>query len=490
MCARYSEAARGSGDNYFIRMIGLILCIGAAGAVAVTIIFMLRLDFDLSTGYLRIFVLADIALVALAFFLFLSDKVNFNNILRFISFALVGMLLFVNMLLSIYLDDAIDFLDPVRFGVASSGAIEYSIVAQRSSGVELSARTEIRAGIQSTDAFRKDAEKETKKLASVSFEEFENLSEMINATENNDVDIAVMQSAMLDAFAEYFPDAFDNLDILATFRTGTDATKNPASGAKVDISKPFSVYVSGLDVEGDISQPGRSDSNMLILVDPERYRMLIISTPRDYYVKLHGIGSTPDKLSHAGLYGIDVCERTIGDIYGIDIDYHVQINFTTISTFVESMGGITVINPREFKLWGQTYKEGKIYLNGDQALLFSRARYGLEEGDIDRGKNQMLVIEGIIDRVTSPEVVVHYRKLIDNISGTFLSNIPPSVITQLFSRQISLGGDWTIEKMNATGRNDRMPTYSMGSEELSVVRPDQLSVFEIQQAIDEFMLGK
>jgi len=452
---------------------------------------MLRLDFDLTSGYLRLFVLVDIALVALAFFLFLSDRCNFNNVLRFISFALVGLMLFVNLFLTSYLNDTVDFLDPSRFGVASSsGAIEYSVVAQRSAGVELSAKKEIRAGIQSTDAFRKDAEKETKKLASVSFEEFENLSEMIHATENKDVDIAVMQSAMLDAFKEYFPDSADNLDVLATFKAGSDSSRSSASDVKVDISKPFSVYVSGLDVEGDISKPGRSDSNMLILIDPERYKMMLINTPRDYYVKLHGIGNTPDKLSHAGLYGIDVCEQTIGDLYGIDIDYHVQVNFTTITTLVESMGGILVDNPRTFQLWGQTYKEGVIWLNGDQALLFARARYGLEEGDIDRGKNQQLVIEGIIKRITTSDIVIHYKNIIENLSGTFLSNVPPSVITQLFSRQISLGGDWTIEKMNATGRNDRMPTYSMGSEELSVVRPDQLSVFEIQQAIDEFMLGK
>jgi len=492
MCAKYAEATVNSGDNYFIRLIGLIICIGAAVSVVVSILFMLRLDFDLTSGNLLLFVVVDIALVALAFVLFLSDICNHNNAMRFISFILVGLTLFVNMFLSSYLiSPAIDFIDGGTYGVKSTGgAIEYSIVAQRNADIELSAKREVRAGIQSTDAFRNDAEKETKKLAAASFEEFENITEMIQATENDSVDIAVIQSAMLDAFAEYFPDSFDNLDVLATFRAGTGKAKNTAPDVKVDISKPFSVYVSGIDVEGDISQTGRSDSNMLILIDPERYRMMLINTPRDYYVKLHGIGVYPDKLTHAGIYGIDVCEQTIADLYGIEIDYHVQINFTTITTFVQSMGGIVVYNPRAFTLWGQTYKEGRIYLNGDQALLFARARKGLANGDIDRGANQQLVIEGIVDRVTSPEIVIHYKKLLDNLSGTFLSNIPPSVITQLFSRQISLGGDWTIEKLNATGTPARRPTYSMGSEELSVINPDLNSISEIQTAIDDFMRGK
>jgi len=228
---------------------------------------------------------------------------------------------------------------------------------------------------------------------------------------------------------------------------------------------------------------------MLILIDPENYKMMLVSTPRDYYVQLHGTRGYPDKLSHAGIYGIDMCEETIADLYGIDIDYHVQINFTTITTFVESMGGINVQNPRTFDLWGSTYKEGEIWLNGEQALLFARARTGLANGDLDRGKNQQLVIEGIIERMTTPDVVIHYKKLISNLSGTFISNVPPSVITQLFSRQISLGGSWSVEKMNAEGSFAQRPTYSMGSQELSVVIPDLRSVNDISMAIRDFMRG-
>ena len=483
MCARHT-AVNESSDNAFIRLIGLILCIGAAISIVIVVLFMLKMDFTVTSGNLLLFIVVDAAVVVFAFYLFSSNICNRNNIFRFISFALAGLMLFLNLFLTSYLNVTDDFLDE-SFGVApAGGVIEYSIVAQRTAGIELSAKKEVRAGIQSDDEFKKDVEKETKKITAASFTEYENVSKMIDATESYDVDIAVIQSALLDAYAEYFPDSFDNLDVLARFKAGTETVSSPASEAKVDISKPFSIYVSGLDVFGDINQSGRSDSNMLILIDPEHYKMMLISTPRDYYVSVRG---HPDKLTHAGMYGVDICEETIANLYGIDIDYHVQINFTTISTFVESLGGIVVNNPATFELWGQTYKEGEIWLNGDQALLFARARKGLENGDISRGENQQRVIEGIVDRLTKPHVVIHYKKLINNISGTFLTNIPPSVITQLFSRQISLGGDWTIEKMSATGSFGRMPTYSMGSEELSVIIPDQMSVYEISEAIDNFM---
>jgi len=485
MCARYVATSE-SNDNAFIRLVGIILSVGAAVSVAVVVMFLLKIGFTLEPGAILYFVLIDAALVAFAFFLFGSDKCNRNNGLRFLSFALAGLMLFVNLFVASYLNAADDLIVSMNPG-SRGGVVEYSIVAQRSSNVQLSTRTQILAGIQSTDTFRREAERETKKLADASFMEFDNVSEVIGATQN-DVDVAVIQSAMLRTYAEYFPDSFDNLDVIATFRTGTAARANETD-VKVDITKPFSVYVSGLDVEGDINQVGRSDSNMLILVDPVNYKMMLINTPRDYYVQLHGTRGYPDKLSHAGVYGIDVCEQTIGDLYNIDIDYHVQINFTTITTLVESMGGILVDNPRTFELWGQTYKEGVIWLNGDQALLFARARKGLQEGDLDRGKNQQLVIEGIIDRITTPDVVIHYKKIISNLSGTFLSNLPASVITQLFSRQITYGGDWSIEKLNATGSFAQKPTYSMGSEELSVIIPDQLAVYEIQDAIQNFMRG-
>ena len=489
MTARYI-ASNEKSDNTFIRLIGLIICIGAAASVAVVILFMLKMGFAITSGYLLLFVVVDIALVALAFYLFLSHRANRNNISRFGCFALVGLMLFVNLFISSYLSATDDFLGSTLGTTSTGGVVEYSIVAQRTAGIQLSDKTEVRAGIQSTDEFKSDAETETKKLAAASFQEFSDMSSVIGATEKDKVDIAVVQSVMLDAFAEYFPDSYNNLDVLATFKAGTDATQSQAPNVKVDISKPFSIYVSGLDVEGDINQPGRSDSNMLILVDPDRYKMLLISTPRDYYVQLHGTTGIPDKLTHAGMYGIDMCQSTMEDIYGIKIDYHIQINFTTISTFVQSMGGILVDNPQTFTLWGQTYKQGTIWLNGDQALLFSRARKSLAEGDIDRGKNQQLVIEGMINRMTSPNIVVKYKELINNMSGTFVSNIPPNVITQLFSRQISLGGKWDIQKMNATGTNAQRPTYSMGAQLLDVVIPDEQSVYDISMAIDNFMNGR
>jgi len=235
---------------------------------------------------------------------------------------------------------------------------------------------------------------------------------------------------------------------------------------------------------------GRSDANMIILIDPEHYKVLLINTPRDFYVQLHGTTGYRDKLSHSGIYGIEMGEQTLEDLYGLNIDYHVLLNFDTLIRLVDAVGGINVYNPTAFSIWGNSYGEGSIYLTGDYALMYARARKTLAHGDNDRGENQQRVIEAIISRLTKPEVVIHYKSVVKALSGTFSSNIPPKVITQLFSRQISLGGNWTVEKMSVTGTDAQRPTYSMGGDrELSVTIPDENSLEEVRAAIRDFMLG-
>ena len=492
MCAQKDETTYNSGNtDYFIRLIGIIVCIGAAVSIGLTVLHLIDMGVPLTDRAIFIALTIDAALVILPFYFIASGKTDHNNLIRFICILIAALMLFLNVFASSYLEATTDFLE-TQYTVRSRGVIEYNVVAQRKAGIELSQKTKIKAGIQSTDTCKTEAERETKKLAAASFEEYDSLSDLIHATEAKALDVAVVQRTMLDAYAEYFPDSYKNLDVIATFKAGTDRSQTNAANAKVDITKPFAIYVSAIDEWGPIADiaAGRSDANIIMLIDPERYKILLINTPRDYYVQLHGTVGYRDKLTHAGVYGIEMSQQTLEDIYGFEINYHALINFDTVVNLVETMGGIVVDNPAEFNLWGSTYAAGEIYLNGEMALLYSRARKGLSHGDFDRGENQQRVIMGIVDRITEPGVVVHYKNILKTLSGTFRSNIPPKVIAQLFSRQISMGGDWTIERMSADGRSDSRPTYSMGAQELSVIIPDDDSLEEIRAAIRDFMNPK
>ena len=488
MCAQRTSNSYRANNNYFFSLIGLLVCLGAIASIAIIILNLVDLGISLSLKPVLLLLLVDAGLIALPFYLLGTGKVDYSSLMRICCIGIAGIMIFLNLFVSSYLSATTEFFDSM--GESSQGYIEYSVVAQRAAGIELPTKKQVRAGIQSTDICKKEAEQETKKLVAANFEEYENLADMIGATEDKALDIAVVQSSMLTAYKEYFPDSYKKLSVLSTFSAGSEKAKAQASNPKIDISKPFIIYVSGIDGYGPIDDSsGRSDANMLILIDPERYKILLVNTPRDYYVQLHGTTGYRDKLAHAAVYGIDMSEQTLQDLYDININYHVLIDFDTVIRLIDAMGGVNVDNPVGFSIWGNYYREGTLWLMGDYALMYMRARKGLENGDNDRGENQQRVIEALVKRMTKPEVVILYKDVLTAVTGYVSTNIPPKLITQMFSRQISIGGDWTIEKIHVTGRNSQQPTYSMGEQELSVIIPDEDSLAEAREAIRDFMKG-
>jgi len=471
----------------------MIVCLGAAASIAILILSLLDMGVAITARPVMIALAVDVALVVVPLCLLGSGKGDYSVFVRVGCIALASMMLFLNLIVSTMVGETSDFII-AHTGITSQGAIEYSVVAQRKAGIELSPQNSVRAGIWNADASKRDAARETQKLADATFTEYDNIEVLIEATEDDDLDIAIVQTALLNPYSEYFPESYDNLEVLTTFRAGSNTSGNPASNARVDITKPFAIYISGIDESGPIAEvsSGRSDANMIVLIDPEHYKVMLVNTPRDYYVQLHGTTGNKDKLTHAGVYGIDMSKKTLEDLYGIPIDYVVRANFDTLFYLVDAMGGIIVDNPTSFSIWGTYFEEGKIWMSGHHALLYARARKGsgLEGGDMDRGENQQRVVEAIIDRLTSPSVVIHYLDILKAISGTFETNIPKDVIMQLFNRQITLGGSWDIEKRSATGTFAQRPTYSMGAQELSVIIPDEVALDELRSEMREFMLGR
>lgn len=117
----------------------------------------------------------------------------------------------------------------------------------------------------------------------------------------------------------------------------------------INVTKePFNIYISGIDVFGNISSVSRSDVNIVVTVNPTTHKILLTSIPRDYYVQLHGTTGYKDKLTHAGIYGVDMSISTIEDLLDIDINYYARVNFTTLIELVDAIGGIDVYSDYEF----------------------------------------------------------------------------------------------------------------------------------------------
>lgn len=245
----------------------------------------------------------------------------------------------------------------------------------------------------------------------------------------------------------------------------------------VDVTKEsFNVYVSGLDFTGDISQNYHSDVNMLVTVNPVSHEVLMTSIPRDYYVNLPSKGSM-DKLTHSGLYGIQETVGAVEDMMGIDINYYVKVNYNTVVTLVDAMGGIEINSPYAFtthgmqELNGITFVEGYNQLNGHMALAYCRERKSWLDGDMRRNENQQLIMEAIIKKATSSTTILtNYTGILEAVRGNMETSMTTDEMTSLVKMQLSDMPSWDIKKNALKGRNDSQLCYALGFNAAVVIQ--------------------
>lgn len=238
----------------------------------------------------------------------------------------------------------------------------------------------------------------------------------------------------------------------------------------------FIVYLSGIDTRGSEIINTRSDVNILMVVNPVDKKILLVNTPRDYYVPLSISNGVRDKLTHAGIYGTEVSMDTLEMLYGVNIDYYVKVNFSSFVKIIDALGGIEVNSDYSFTAGGFRYNKGVNKLNGTQALAFARERYSFSEGDRQRGRNQMAVISAVIDKITSPYVLKNYASLMDGIKGCMQTSLSSEDIGKLARMQLGDMARWEITSVSANGNGDLKTTYSNPGFTAYVMIPDQSTI--------------
>ena len=252
----------------------------------------------------------------------------------------------------------------------------------------------------------------------------------------------------------------------------------------------FNVYISGIDTDGRITNVSRSDANIIATVNTKTHEVLLTSIPRDYYVPLH-TSNVKDKLTHSGIYGINETITTVEDFMGIEINYYVRVNFTTLIKLVDTLGGIDVESDYSFNSYGTYFAKGINHLNGEKALVFSRERYAFSAGDNQRVKNQQKVLEAIMKKVlNSTTILTKYTSILSSLSGSFQTNLSQDEISTLVKGQLDNMSSWNISMNSLTGVGTMAPTYSAGSQLLSVMIPDEDSVTEAKTKIETVLNNK
>lgn len=309
---------------------------------------------------------------------------------------------------------------------------------------------------------------------------YNDLEEILLSGINKSEDALLIPSAMDQIIDEEYCELKENFKILDNIIvTKSEKVKK----SNVDILKdPFIIYISGIDTYGSIGTVSRSDVNILVLINPKTNKILLVNTPRDYYVKLHSKNSY-DKLTHAGIYGLEESLTTLEDLYEVDIPFYLKVNFTSLINVVDAIGNIKVESKYAFSYDGYSFNKGKNVLNGKQALAFSRYRKGLPNGDISRGENQEAVIEAIIDKITNPNVITKYASILNSLRDSFVTNMDKSDIYKLAKHQINSSPNWQITTKNAIGTDAYNTTYSTGKTKLYVMVPSEESLISVKSSI-------
>ena len=299
----------------------------------------------------------------------------------------------------------------------------------------------------------------------------------------------VLNSVFENLIEQEYPDHAQKIKKIYT-KELTKTVEAPKSSQ----NKAFNIYISGIDTYGPISSVSRSDVNIIMTVNQETKKILLTTTPRDAYVPIADGGNNQnDKLTHAGIYGVDASIHTLENLYGIDLNYYARLNFTSFLKLIDLLGGVDVNNDQEFTSLHGNYHFpiGNVHLDSEQALGFVRERYSLANGDGDRGRNQQKVISAIVQKLTSAEALKNFDGIMQSLQDSVQTNMPPETMVSLVNAQLVSGGKYTVitRDLKGTGRMD-LPSYAMPDSSLYMLEVDPNSLEALKTEIKDIMEGK
>ena len=464
----------------------------------VTVIFLIISIFDIALfikvgmiplKYLVPIILIIFALNILSLMFVFRRKTHRKK--RAISAFINSIVICILAVITVYVLKAYDFLGEMSLGVGQKEQ-NYSVIVLKKS--KYSKIKDLKGKV--IEYFNNDmqgteeAVEKLKEVVSVDAVGNGDLTKLANDLLEGDAEAILVEDSYKTILSEEIEDFESKTKTIYTFKVKVDV-QAISKDIKV-ASEPFNVFVSGIDTYGEIASVSRSDVNMLITVNPKTNQILLTNIPRDYYVQLNGTKGTKDKITHAGIYGIEKSVKTVEDLLDVEINYYLKINFTSLEDVVDALGGITVYSKYEFSTYLEDYKfkEGDNKVDGKLALAFARERKSFAAGDRMRGENQQAVIQGMMNKISNPSVVAKFNKILKSMDGKFQTNMGKDKMMDLIKYQIDKMPEWKITSIGLNGVDSKQYTYSGGSQRLYVMLPSITSVNAAQALIKQVMTGE
>lgn len=400
---------------------------------------------------------------------------------------LLSIILLIIMIVGIlYEFNTLDFLK--QFGFNSYKTENYNVVVLKDSNFEKISDLN-KEDIAHMDSKEHDGLNEFIKNISteIEFESIvlDDMTELVDNLVSEEVVAIILEDAQLDIIEEEDSENYEKLKIIYNDEVEITIDK---IGDAVDVTKDsYNIFISGIDTYGSVTKVSRSDVNMLVTVNTNENKILLTSIPRDYYVLLPKYDEY-DKLTHAGIYGIDTSIDAIENLLDTKINYYVKVNFTSLIDVVDALEGIEVNSNYDFTTQdGYHFTKGLNELNGIEALSFVRERKAFAEGDRIRGQNQQLMLTALINKVMSPTIIMNYADLLDALKDKFVTNITDTEVTDFIQMQLANNASWSIESISLDGTDSYNYTYSYQNSKLYVMKPNSKSVENAQEKIAEVL---
>ena len=483
--SRNARSESGIGAFEIVNGVLAILLIILGGLVSWT---MLKYDFLNFRGVNYAIIGVIIAAIVLSIFLIIKKKAKIFNVIMLIIMNIVLVFSYMQFRTAIGLFDNLN---------SNAAVSEYtmSVVVMKNDAAEKLADLK---GASVAAPVSADGENINKLMKEIRDKEKQSL----NLTESKNYISAYEELAAGTSKAMILNSSFEDLITSqhADFKDKTKKiyeykiTKSVNAKAKQNAVDTFNVYISGIDTYGPVSSVSRSDVNIIMTVNKKTGKILLTTTPRDSYVKIADGGNNQyDKLTHAGIYGVDSSIHTLENVYGIKIDYYARLNFTSFLKLIDTVGGVDVYNDQAFvsHVGKKNFQPGLLHMNSDMALSFVRERYSLTGGDHDRGKNQEKVIAAIIKKLTSKEGLVNYQSVIKELSESIQTNMPIETAMGLANEQLRAGKEYIVASQALTGTGSMsLPSYAMPGAQLYMMQIDDKSLEEVTANIKDVLEGK
>ena len=483
--SRNARSESGIGAFEIVNGVLAILLIILGGLVSWT---MLKYDFLNFRGVNYAIIGVIIAAIVLSIFLIIKKKAKIFNVIMLIIMNIVLVFSYMQFRTAIGLFDNLN---------SNAAVSEYtmSVVVMKNDAAEKLADLK---GASVAAPVSADGENINKLMKEIRDKEKQSL----NLTESKNYISAYEELAAGTSKAMILNSSFEDLITSqhADFKDKTKKiyeykiTKSVNAKAKQNAGDTFNVYISGIDTYGPVSSVSRSDVNIIMTVNKKTGKILLTTTPRDSYVEIADGGNNQyDKLTHAGLYGVDSSIHTLENVYGIKIDYYARLNFTSFLKLIDTVGGVDVYNDQAFvsHVGKKNFQPGLLHMNSDMALSFVRERYSLTGGDHDRGKNQEKVIAAIIKKLTSKEGLVNYQSVIKELSESIQTNMPIETAMGLANEQLRAGKEYIVASQALTGTGSMsLPSYAMPGAQLYMMQIDDKSLEEVTANIKDVLEGK